>query len=172
MVEMGEAKALFEENTNLAHWVVARYFPSFIADDDAHQEALIGLWKACLHYDKEKSRFATFAAKCIANNVRMWLRLKAREKAVHTVSFDDPIPDAGTLTLSDVVPDANANTAFVNASFEAFVDGLNERDKLVIELRLQGLTQTEAAQVMGFSQTYYCRLLKQIKERYKKECVL
>ena len=52
-------ETLFHENIKLIYWLIRKYYPQYIYDDDVIQCGMIGLWKASKSYDPEKSQFAT-----------------------------------------------------------------------------------------------------------------
>lgn len=88
------AEKLYLENENLVYGTLHRYFPTLAFDEDIQQIARIGLWKACLNYDADKSCFSTAAYKFITNEVRMELRKKRRKMEALTVSLNELLPDS------------------------------------------------------------------------------
>lgn len=155
---------LFEDNQKLVYFCINRYFPLFAHDEDAEQEGMIGLWKASQNYDKSKAAFSTFAVRCIVNQIRMWL--KKRPPA--TLSLDAPISadDDIPLTLADVLDDPAAAVEGAGLLLADFIDRLDTRGKMVVALRLQGLSQYDMSARVGLSQSYICRLLRAMKSAY------
>lgn len=166
MNDIAYAEAMFHKNIPFVRYILKMHFPDIASDEDAFQEGLIGLWKACLKFDADKAQLTTYAARCISNEVRYMLRRRAKEKA--TISLDTPIADTDeSLTLSDMLEDPNATIDPGVFYLQEFIQNLDERDTKVIQLRLQGLTMDQAGEQMGISQSYYSRLLKGIKTRYE-----
>lgn len=166
MNDRAYAEAMFYKNIPFVRYILKKYFPAVASDEDAFQEGLIGLWKACLQFDVDKAQLSTYAARCISNEVLMMLRRRAKEKP--TLSIEGIIPNTGeSLTLSDILEDPNATIEPGVFHLQEFIKNLNERDTKVVRLRLQGLTEREASEYMGVSQSYYSRLLKSIKTRYE-----
>lgn len=166
MKDISRAEKLFQENIRLAYWTVSRYYPALITDEDIKQEALLGLWKACLTYNKEKSQFSTYAVKCISSQILMALRKRNRWTRLEAVSLDEHLDEDGELTLAGMVSDPAGSIEDSGVFIEAFIHTLNERDRKVVELKLQGLKQKEAAKELGITQSYYSRLLSDIQRRY------
>ncbi|HCD24142.1 MAG TPA: sporulation sigma factor SigE, partial [Lachnospiraceae bacterium] len=144
----------------------------------------IGLIKAVGTYRTDKNiKLATYASRCIENEILMYLRKNAGRKG--EVSFDEPLNtdwDGNELLLSDVLgtdddevsrplEDDADRQMLLNA-----VNSLGDREKSIITLRF-GLgggseyTQKEVADMMGISQSYISRLEKRIIHRLKREII-
>lgn len=161
-----EAEQLFLENISLAHYVLHRNYPAFSQDEDLHQEALSGLWKACLTYDKSKSQFSTYAWRCILTQIRYSLR--SRTKQPETVSLSHPTCEAG-LTLGDMIEDPcpSIDEGFID--LKAFLEGLPEIERRLIQLNAGGFTQKEIQEQLGRSRTWCWRTLKRLQQDYLKQ---
>ena len=124
---------------------------------------------------------ATYASRCIENEILMYLRRNSKVKA--EISFYEPLNidwDGNELLLSDILGTEND---IVYNLIEDEVDkqllfmvlkSLNEREKEIVKLRfgLYGVrekTQKEVADMLGISQSYISRLEKKIISRLKKE---
>lgn len=156
-----EQEQLFYKNLELAYFTLWKHYPTFAQDEDIKQEALLGLWKACMTYDKDKSQFSTYAAQCILNQVRMVLRKRSYEPDM--VSLNTPVGvEDDTLTLEATLEDPVPSIDEGYIDLKDFLRGLNEQDKKLIQLRLQGKTQKQIAQEMGLTQPYCSRLITRI----------
>ena len=142
----------------------------------------IGLIKAIGTYRRDKNiKLATYASRCIENEILMHIRKIAGQKA--EISLDEPINmdyDGNELLLSDVL---GTDEDTVSAPLEDDVDlhllrqALSElppREREIVLMRygLEGrreLTQKEVAQKLGISQSYISRLEKRIMQRLRKE---
>ncbi|MCY0865741.1 MAG: sigma-70 family RNA polymerase sigma factor, partial [Sulfobacillus sp.] len=142
----------------------------------------IGLIKAVNTFNVEKKiKLATYASKCIENEILMYLRRNSRTRS--EVSFDEPLNvdwDGNELLLSDVL---GTETDIIYKPLEEEVDRtmlrralnkLTAREKRIMELRFglkDGLerTQKEVADTLGISQSYISRLEKRILKRLQKE---
>ena len=157
-----EQEKLFHQWTEFAWFLLWRHFPQLALDEDIKQEALLGLWKACRTYDKDKSQFSTYAAQCILNQVRQVLRKRSYEPDI--VSLSTPVGgyEEEGLTLENMLEDPVPSIDEGYIDLKDFLRGLNERDKKLIQLRLQGKTQKQIAQEMGLAQSYCSRLITKI----------
>lgn len=158
------AEKLFAENINFAYWMIHKYFPTLASDEDVMQEALIGLWKACTHFDEGRGlSFTTFATPCICNNVRMLLR--RRKQPFLTVSLDEPVVEDENLTLADCIEDPAGSAEDSGVFIMDALNRLSEKDRAVLEHHLLGRTGKEAGRHLGISQPHYSRRLSDIKNK-------
>ena len=175
---------LIERNLRLVSHIVKKYYSRTNDTEDLVSIGTIGLIKAIDSFDPSKgTRLATYASRCIENEILMYLRKNAGRKG--EVSFDDPLNtdwDGNELLLSDVLGTEND---LVMRPIEADVDRqllrqaldrLEPRERHIISLRfgLDGAreqTQKEVADRLGISQSYISRLEKRIIARLKKEIV-
>ena len=184
-LEQGDAQArnkLIEHNLRLVAYIARRFENTGIHIEDRISIGTIGLIKAVGTYQPAKSiKLATYASRCIENEILMYLRKTANQKS--EMSFDEPLNtdwDGNELLLSDIL---GTDEDLVVQPLEADVDRqllrqalerLEEREKHIITLRfgLDGrreCTQKEVADLLGISQSYISRLEKRIIARLKKE---
>ena len=184
-LEQGDAQArnkLIEHNLRLVAYIARRFENTGIHIEDLISIGTIGLIKAVGTYQPAKSiKLATYASRCIENEILMYLRKTANQKS--EMSFDEPLNtdwDGNELLLSDIL---GTDEDLVVQPLEADVDRqllrqalerLEEREKHIITLRfgLDGrreCTQKEVADLLGISQSYISRLEKRIIARLKKE---
>ena len=130
----------------------------------------IGLIKAVNTFSVERNiKLATYASRCIENEILMYLRKSAQLK--NEVSLDDPLNVDWDGNDPDTVNRDIEQEAEKQVLLEA-VDRLQPREKQIMELRF-GLnhrrehTQKEVADVLGISQSYISRLEKRIIERLR-----
>lgn len=106
--DMAARDKLISHNLRLVAHVVKKYYPGTADNDDLISIGTIGLIKAVASFDPDKhTRFSTFAAKCIENEVLMFFR--SGKKSGGTLSINEPIDSErgdGDLTLSDVLADS------------------------------------------------------------------
>jgi len=178
----GAKQRLIEHNLRLVVYIARRIENTGVPLEDLISIGTIGLIKAISTYRADKNiRLATYASRCIENEILMHLRKIANQKA--EVSLDEPINmdyDGNELLLSDIL---GTDEDMILRPLEDDVDlcllrqalwDLPEREREIVLLRygLYGrkeLTQKEIAQKMGISQSYISRLEKRIMERLKKE---
>ena len=175
-------KELIEHNLRLVVYIARRFENTGINIEDLISIGTIGLIKAVGTYRPDKNiKLATYASRCIENEILMYLRKNAGRKG--EVSFDEPLNtdwDGNELLLSDVLgTDADVVMRPIEEDVErdllaAAISVLSPREKQIITLRF-GLgggkeqTQKEVADQLGISQSYISRLEKRIINRLKKE---
>ena len=173
---------LAERNLRLVAHIVKKFGSTGEDNDDLISIGTIGLIKAINTYDKGKStRLATYAARCIENEILMHLRAIKKKKI--EVSLYDSIgvdKEGNEITLIDVLgTEAEVVTDIVENSFEQRrllekVMELNIREKNVLELRFglfNGIrkTQKEIARKLGISRSYVSRIEKRALNKLIKE---
>ncbi|MDO5545293.1 MAG: RNA polymerase sporulation sigma factor SigE [Eubacteriales bacterium] len=184
-LERGEEDAkqtLVEHNLRLVVYIARRFENTGINIEDLISIGTIGLMKAIGTYRLEKKiKLATYASRCIENEILMYIRKTANQKT--EISLDEPINmdgEGNELLLSDIL---GTDEDTISRPLEEDVDKkvlrqaletLPPREQEIVFLRfgLEGrkeLTQKEVAQTMGISQSYISRLEKRILQRLKKE---
>ena len=173
---------LIEHNLRLVAYIARRFENTGVNIEDLISIGTIGLIKAVGTYQPEKSiKLATYASRCIENEILMYLRKTANQK--NELSFDEPLNtdwDGNELLLSDVLgTDGDLVMRPIEADVERqllhqAIERLDEREQHIITLRfgLDGkreCTQKEVADQLGISQSYISRLEKRIIARLKKE---
>ncbi len=181
---------LIEHNMRLVAHVVKKYQCQEYDTEDLLSAGTIGLIKAVNTFDADKgSRLATYAARCVENEILMLLR--AGKKRAKEVSLFEPIgtdKDGETVSLVDVIEMENPRTIDqlildqdIKELYETFDACLTESEKQVISMRY-GLfkgkehTQREVAAVLGISRSYVSRIEKKaigkMRDVFEKDQVL
>jgi RNA polymerase sporulation-specific sigma factor len=184
-LEQGKESAkqiLIEHNLRLVVYIARRFENTGVNLEDLISIGTIGLIKGINTYRRDKNiRLATYASKCIENEILMYIRKISGQKA--EVSLDEPINmdyDGNELLLSDILgTDENVVTGHLEDDVDLFIlrqalQQLPERERQIIYMRyglggVEELTQKEVAQKLGISQSYISRLEKRIMQRLKKE---
>ena len=173
---------LIVHNLRLVVYIAKKFESKTASVEDMISIGTIGLIKAVGTYRTDKNiKLATYASRCIENEILMYLRKNAGRKG--EVSFDEPLNtdwDGNELLLSDVLgTEADVVMRPIEEDVErdllaAAINVLSPREKQIITLRF-GLgggkeqTQKEVADQLGISQSYISRLEKRIISRLKKE---
>ena len=175
---------LVEHNLRLVVYIAKKFDNTGVGVEDLISIGTIGLMKAINTFKAEKKiKLATYASRCIENEILMYLRKTSKTKL--EVSIDEPLNvdwDGNELLLSDIL---GTDDDVISRDIEDEVDKkllkkalerLNDRERLIIQLRYgiddeEGLekTQKEVADILGISQSYISRLEKKIMKRLKKE---
>ena len=173
---------LIERNLRLVVYIAKRFDNTGMDLEELVSVGTIGLIKAVKSYNSEKKiKLATYASRCIENEILMFLRKMVKTKS--EVSLDEPLNvdyEGNKLLLSDVLgTDGGEVYREVENEVEKGIlrelfQKLSERDRSIICMRygLYGVeekTQKEIADMMGISQSYISRLEKRILEKLKSE---
>ncbi len=181
--EKERAKAeLIQHNLRLVVYIARKFENTGVDNDDLVSIGTIGLIKAINSFKTDKNiKLATYASRCIENEILMYLRRTARLKS--EVSFDEPLNtdfEGNELLLSDVLG-TSAESVYgdieSNAEKEQLKEALkklSERERKIMFLRFglgggEEMTQKDVADLLGISQSYISRLEKKIILRLKKE---
>lgn len=173
---------LIERNLRLVVYIARRFENTGINIEDLISIGTIGLIKAVGTYKPAKNiKLATYASRCIENEILMHLRKTAVLKS--EISFDEPLStdwDGNELLLSDVLgtdSDLVMQPIEADADRKLLADAMSklsprEREIIVLRFGLGGRkehTQKEVADRMGISQSYISRLEKRIISRLRRE---
>ena len=177
---------LIERNLRLVVYIARKFENTGINVEDLISIGTIGLIKAINTFKVDKKiKLATYASRCIENEILMYLRRNSKTKT--EVSIDEPLNvdwDGNELLLSDVL---GTEDDVISRKMEDEVEitllgkainKLSPREQMIIKLRF-GLnnadgkekTQKEVADLLGISQSYISRLEKRIMKRLKKEII-
>lgn len=179
-----EAKSvLIERNLRLVVYIARKFENTGICIEDLISIGTIGLIKAINTFKPDKKiKLATYASRCIENEILMYLRRTNKMKT--EISIDEPLNidwDGNELLLSDILGTDNdiiyrkiedeIDKELLNEAMEK----LSKREKTIVMLRFglnqsgEEKTQKEVADMLGISQSYISRLEKKIIRRLKKE---
>ena len=171
---------LIEHNLRLVVYVAKRFENDIYNLEDLISIGTLGLIKGINTYKTDKNiKLATYASRCIENEILMYLRKKQRQKT--EVSLDEPLNkdyDGNELLLSDVISDEpthlidEINFEEDKKSLQECLQELKPREKEILEMRFglndnEELTQKEVADFLGISQSYISRLEKKILQKLK-----
>lgn len=175
-------QTLVERNLRLVVYIAKKFENTGIGIEDLISIGTIGLMKAINTFNSEKKiKLATYASRCIENEILMYLRRNSKSKSV--VSIDEPLNqdgDGNELLLSDILgtdPDVTSRRIEEEVDrklLRTSIEKLSKREKNIMELRFgftsgDEKTQKEVADMLGISQSYISRLEKKIIHKMKKD---
>lgn len=176
-------KVLVERNLRLVVYIAKKFENTGIDFEDLISIGTIGLMKAINSFNADKKiKLATYASRCIENEILMQLRRNTKIK--NEVSIDEPLnkdSDGNELLLSDILGTDNDITSkriedeVDKKLLKIAISKLNNREMEIMRLRFgidgngKEKTQKEVADMMGISQSYISRLEKRIMKKMKKE---
>ena len=159
--DMNIIEELITNNKGLVYYIVNKYYHKYANDDDVIQCGMIGLWKAAKSYQPEKSKFATYASKCILSEIGQYFRKE--NKHSHNVSLNCPIDtdeDGNELSLQDTL--VSTELSFL-IDTDYLQNVLDDREIEAILLCYNGYTQKEIAKVLNVCQPQVSRILSKVK---------
>ncbi len=182
-----EAKSrLIEHNLRLVVYIAKKFDNTGVGVEDLISIGTIGLIKGINTFRSDKKiKLATYASRCIENEILMYLRKNNKTKL--EVSIDEPLNvdwDGNELLLSDILgTDEDVISRDIENEVEKkllykAIDKLKPRERIIVEMRYglndsrgEELTQKQVADALGISQSYISRLEKKIIKRLKREIV-
>ncbi len=173
---------LIERNLRLVVYIAKKFEGSVSDTSDLVSVGAIGLIKAVNSFNVDRNiKLATFASRCIENEILMYLRKVVKQKC--EISLDEPLNtdwEGNELLLGDIIgtdPDAISKEmekkAEIDILYKSFCK-LSAREALIMKLRYglmntEEKTQKEIADMMGISQSYISRLEKKVLSKLRKE---
>ena len=169
-------------NLRLVVYIARKFENTGVGIEDLVSIGTIGLIKAVNTFrPSKKIKLATYASRCIENEILMYLRKTASRK--NEMSIDEPLNvdwDGNELLLSDVL---GSDSDSVNRNIEyrdekrrilSLVKQLSDRERQIMTMRFglfgsKEYTQKQVADMMGISQSYISRLEKRIVQKLKRE---
>lgn len=180
--EEGAKATLIERNLRLVIYIARKFDNTGVDQEDLISVGTIGLIKAVNSFNPEKKiKLATYASRCIENEILMYLRRMVRIKM--EVSLDEPLNvdwEGNELLMSDILgtdPDLvskNLESSVERQLLWNAINRLGKREREIMQMRFglggeEEKTQKEVADKLGISQSYISRLEKKILFRLKKE---
>ncbi|CDF58239.1 RNA polymerase sporulation sigma factor SigK [Thermobrachium celere] len=178
-----EAKAeLITRNLRLVAHIIKKFGPMGKDSDDLISIGTVGLIKAIESFDYDKgNRLATYAARCIENEILMYMRSVKKVKT--EVYLQDPIgvdKEGNEICLMDVlgtesdkILDEVESKISIRKLYRIIDKVLEEKEKIIIKLRYglcgEPKTQMEIAQLLGISRSYVSRIEKRALKKLAKE---
>lgn len=171
---------LIEHNLRLVSHIIKKYYAGYDEQEDLVSIGTIGLIKAIDSFDCEKGvRLATYAARCVENEILMYFRCKKKDannisvnEPIDTDSEGNPLTIIDTICCDDTISDDIDLKNKTQALYRFVGEIADEREKDIIIKRYglynqKELTQREIASEMGISRSYVSRIEKRVLEQLK-----
>ncbi len=172
---------LIEHNLRLVAHIVRKYYAAHTGQEDLISIGTIGLIKAVDSFsDKNGARFATYAAKCIQNEILMFFRAQKKtscevsiNEAIDTDRDGNPLTYIDIIKVDDTIADDISDRWQIARALAYIKEQLTDRERQIIILRYglnnkPPVTQREVAQRLGISRSYVSRIEKNILERMER----
>lgn len=177
-----EQNKLVEDNIRLAYYIAQKWRKklgnkSMFMIDEISSDCLLALVKAAKAFDPEKGvRFATFAARCMENEVLMSIRSvrnRVTEILISSYKKVDPLSgdeyDGWEVIQKEYTITDNIEQWIEAITIRAAVDKLKTIEKELMKMKLDGMTQKAIGQAKGYSQSYISRLLHGAQDKIDRE---
>lgn len=154
----GDFDTLYTNNIKLIYSLANKFYNTGIEKEDLVGLMNVAFTKAIKSFDPEKAKWTTYFCRAAQNEVLMYLRTE--RKLAKGISLDTPVgQDDNAASIGDLVADTNANTEEsaietlrTRELYNIINTKLNERQKEIVTLKLQGKTQSQIANIMGIAQ--------------------
>ena len=171
---------LIEHNLRLVSHIIKKYYSNYDEQEDLISIGTIGLIKAIDSFDVDKGiRLATYAARCVENEILMFYRNKKKDGNI--ISVNEPIDtdsEGNPLTLIDIISIDDTICDDIDLKNKSrqlydYIDAMeSERDRQIIILRYglynqKEMTQNEIAKALGISRSYVSRIEKRVIEELR-----
>ena len=153
---------LITENINLVYWVLSKYYPAFLKDDDLVQIGMLGLIYAARRFDESRGYpFAALATKCIRDEIRKEFIKRCADK--QPISLDGTDEDS----LYDyVASDADLRDAELRQHYMEFLEQLDDVSRDLVKLRRSGVKIEDAAKHVGLTKSGAAKRMRSIKSKW------
>lgn len=157
---------LIKENMNLVYFLIKRYYPTCIANEDVIQEGMVGLCKAASTYEEGKSKFSTYASNCIMNQIKNYFIKNAKHNQVLSLDYEIKTDDGSTCSMGDTLI-GELDIDLDDVVFLEFYQTLSDEDKELLDL-CSRYTQVEIADMWGVSKQAVNQRSRKIKRKWRK----
>jgi len=171
-----EQEEMINDNIKLAYFIKLKWIKQLdgkYEESEIESSCLFGLLKSVTHFDPEKKiKFATFATKCMDNEVLMMIRQAKRYTKTISLSEILKIDESGNeFIVENLVPSGEfeediITRIVINARMNEIT---NARDKDILHLLSLSYTQKQIAKELGISQSYVSRIEKKLKKKIFRE---
>lgn len=150
---------LIIENQKLVYFIVRKYYPTYIFDEDIVQCGMVGLCKAAEKWDEKKAKFSTYAGRIIRNEINQ--EFIARKKHSQNVSLDKAVEGGNLIDLITGDVDVNVNDK------DEFINYLSKEESTIWRLWANGYSVEEISIVTGCAQQKVRKLLRTVKSKWR-----
>jgi RNA polymerase sporulation-specific sigma factor len=171
--DMKAREKLIEHNLRLVAHIVKKYYTASDNQEDLISIGTIGLIKAIDSFNpKNGARFATYAGKCLQNEILMYFRSQKKcscevsiNEAIDTDKEGNPLTYGDIISVDDTIAEDIDAALRSSAAKKIIAQRLDSRSRRIIAMRyglfgLEPMTQREVAEKMGISRSYVSRIEK------------
>lgn len=155
---------LIEDNMNLVYFVISKYYPNNIGDEDLVQCGMVGLCTAAERFDESKSKFSTYATNRIRIEIQREFRRRSKEGAALSLDYEYSTED-GETTLGDFIM-GSPDVDYVDTTY--FYKQLTPLQQTVLDMKRAGIHNAQIARELHFSREYIGRQCRLIRSKWNK----
>ena len=156
---------LIEDNINLVYFVINQNFPRYRTDEDLVQVGMMGLCQAANAWDEDKGIFSSFAVRGIYNAICKEFRCRNQQKFTYSLDYNYSDSEDECVSLGDILV-GDLDVDWVDT--DGLYDLLTEKERVIVDMRLKGLTLREISKEVGVSQQNIRKHLRKAKLRLEK----
>lgn len=165
-----EQDELFEQNIQLIHYIVSRYWYGYLNDEDFMQECYLKCWRSLDKFDQSKSKLSAYWTTIIANTAGMYKRKSTAKRRIPVniiLSLDYTYDrlDENTKDLSDYLVQDNQ---YILVDLNDLYSRISNMDITIIELLMAGYKQYEISEITQLTQPNVSRHIKKIRHLAKR----
>lgn len=165
-----EQDELFEQNIQLIHYIVSRYWYGYLNDEDFMQECYLKCWRSLDKFDQSKSKLSAYWTTIIANTAGMYKRKSTAKRRIPVdiiLSLDYTYDRLGenTKDLSDYLVQDNQ---YILVDLNDLYSRISNMDITIIELLMAGYKQYEISEITQLTQPNVSRHIKKIRHLAKR----
>jgi len=164
---------LYLANEQLVFHVLNKKFPWGLYDEDLQQCGRIGLWQACLTFDEDIAKFASYACPCIANAIKIEIRSRnakgrnPKSSGYIQISLDEPsknqIKSEESTSIQELIP-GDPDVGFLD--IEGLWNSLTPKEKTVFRYLVDGWYQREIGKELGVTRAYVSQIVARIRKKF------
>lgn len=157
---------LIEDNMRLVTYLLDKYYPSCLSDEDIFQTGMMGLCMAANTWDESKSAFSTYASSCILNAIKNEFRSRKKHDGVLSLDYKYSKYDKDNATLKEVIVGQD-DIDYSDVDF--IYENLNPVECKIVDCRRKGMTTYDIAREFGCSRQNISKHLRRIKSKIKQQ---
>lgn len=162
---MSMNQKLVEDNMGLVYFLINRYYPTFIADEDIVQCGMLGLCRAAKSYKEDEGvTFSSYASTCIINEIKDEFIRRNRHRGLISLDAKCFSSEGEDKTVADFVV-GEEDVEFFDCA--KFYDSLQPKDREVVDLKRMGLTGREIAELKGCSSQAVNQRLRRLRHKWR-----
>ena len=161
---MKDINDVIKENEKLVYYVIKKYFPKEMTDEDIFQEGLIGLWEAITKFDETKGfKFETFAIACIKLKIA-----RAIQRRSYKLRAEDEnlVYDTEETSVMDMLKDGTSRVDF-NIALEEIWEEFDETERKIVNLKARDKKEKDIAEVLNITPRSVRRRTRTIKDKFR-----